>query len=229
MEDVVAQGGVFLSPLSKYSPQQAARSLDQLARLHAAFWGGRFGSFPWLVSRLEQIAARPLIPVGQFQDFLDGERGEPLPGELRDAARVHRALGALARRSADTPSSLVHGDAHAGNIIELDGSAALSDWQLVQRGCWAFDVAYHIGAVLTPEDRQATERDLLRRYLERLADFGVTPPAWDAAWADYRAHMVYGFYLWGITRTVEPRVRNEFVRRLGLAVESLGSLQLLSV
>ena len=35
--------------------------------------------------------------------------------------------------------------------------------------------------------------------------------------------MIYGYYLWSITRKVEPEITNEFVRRLGLAVSELDS------
>ena len=43
------------------------------------------------------------------------------------------------------------------------------------------------------------------------------------------AAMVYGFYLWAITRKVEPAITHEFVRRLGIAADDLQSFELLSL
>jgi hypothetical protein len=38
--------------------------------------------------------------------------------------------------------------------------------------------------------------------------------------------MLYGYYLWGVTRRVDPVIILEFVRRLGLAVDELESFKL---
>ena len=44
----------------------------------------------------------------------------------------------------------------------------LCDWQCLTKGHWSRDVAYMLSAALTPQDRAAWERDLLKRYLERM-------------------------------------------------------------
>ena len=51
-------------------------------------------------------------------------------------------------KSEARPQFLVHGDAHAGNIFRTDRGSGLIDWQVLQRGTWAIDVAYHLCAVL---------------------------------------------------------------------------------
>ena len=84
-------------------------------------------------------------------------------------------------------------------------------------------------AELAPEERERSEQTLLRHYLDCLRALGVTPPDFDQAWDDYRANMVYGSYMWAITRLVEPRITHEFVRRLGLAVTALDSYALLGL
>jgi hypothetical protein len=99
----------------------------------------------------------------------------------------------------------------------------------VHRGTWACDVAYHIGAVLSVEDREKAERDLLVHYLDRLGAYGGEPPSWDEAWAAYRTFLVYGYFLGAMTRFVDEQITLEFVKRLGTAVaqhdsfEALGS------
>ena len=124
---------------------------------------------------------------------------------------------------------MIHGDAHAGNIFETSGGPGLIDWQLVQRGVWAADVAYHIGAVLDIDDRRRSEFDLLRHYLTRLSIYGVEPPAWEEALVQYRRYLAYGLHLWAMTQFVDDNITTQFVQRLGQAVADNESFQLLSV
>ena len=52
-KDVIAGGGTFLDALSPYTPDQAAASLEQLAKLHASTWGDpRCARATWLEWRL---------------------------------------------------------------------------------------------------------------------------------------------------------------------------------
>ena len=52
-EDVVARGGVFLDGRSVYTPEQAASSLNELAKLHAATWTQpQWATTPWLKPRM---------------------------------------------------------------------------------------------------------------------------------------------------------------------------------
>jgi len=229
MEDLVVGGCKFLSALTPYTADEASTSLEQLARLHAAGpEGSSLYELPWLVRSLDRMAQNSLIPIDMIQDLLNGPRGDPLPAYVLDAARLHRSLGSLAERFRKEPSSLVHGDAHAGNLYKLpDGKGiGLIDWQLIQRGYWALDVAYHLGAALTPEDRRANERELLAHYLDRRAAFGGPKIDRDVAWDHYRMAMLYGYYLWAVTRRVDPVIILEFVRRLGAAVADLESFKL---
>lgn len=224
MEDLVARGARFLSALTPYTPEEAAASLEQMARLHATSWDGRTTfALPWLARTIEAIAARSLIPLDLLQQLMDGPRGTPLPRAILDAGRLHRAIGSIAQRFGRQPGCLVHGDAHAGNLYQLDGAIGLIDWQLAQRGHWALDVAYHLAAALTPEDRRTGEAALLDHYLDRLAAFGGPRMVREEAWDDYRAAMLYAYYLWSITRRVDPVITHEFVRRIGTAVTDLDS------
>lgn len=231
MEDVIAAGGRFCSALDAFTPDQARDGLDQLARLHAAGQDGSVAyATPWVPRFLDQITARPIMPETTLQEMLDGPRGDSLPAPIRSAARLQRGLEALAAELRDTSNCLVHGDAHAGNVYrDAQGRLGLVDWQILQRGDWAQDVAYHLAAVLTPEERRAHERTLLHDYLDRLRALGGPAIDRDGAWRRYRAATVYGYYLWAITRKVEPAILHEFVRRLGLAVADHDALALLGV
>ena len=140
------------------------------------------------------------------------------------------ALRAVVGRYAGRPACLIHGDAHAGNLYTTaEGEPGVIDWQLVQRGHWALDVAYHIGSVLTVADRERNERDLLAHYLDRLRAHGGEPPGAEEAWEAYRLSMAYGYFLWAITQRVQPEIIVEFVTRLGTAVAHHGSFDALGV
>lgn len=230
MRDEVAAGARFLTVLTPYTPDQAAGSLDQLARMHATTWRGRgFEKLPWLRPRVDHFIQTPVMPLSELQALMDGDRGKPLKPEICGAERITAGLAALKARTAPDEECMVHGDCHAGNTFESAQGMTLIDWQLVQRASWAVDVAYHLGSILTPEDRASSERDLLKDYLGRLNSYGGQAPDPSKAWEEYRAHMAYGYYLWAITRKVIPEHTNELVRRLGLAVSALETFELLGV
>ncbi|MFC7886310.1 AMP-binding protein [Streptomyces sp. NPDC057376] len=217
-EDVIAQGGSFLTPTSDYSPQSAAESLSQLAKLHAATWNDpALAATPWLAPRL----AANLVHrgVSEIRGNFASDIGAGVPGEVRDAERLFTAYRALVEQVRDTsPWSVIHGDPHVGNTyLDADGRPSLLDWQLVQCGPWYLDVGYHIASVLTVEDRRRHEKDLLRHYLGELRAGGVEAPASEEAWRSLPLGILHGLYLWSITLLVEPPVRSALLHRLGTA------------
>jgi hypothetical protein len=230
MQDIIHGGATFLSALKPFTPDETRESLEQIALLHAATWQGTtLYDQPWIPRFLDQIGARPIMPPEALQAMLDGPKGDPLPTNVKDASRLQNGLQALAAQIRERPACLVHGDAHAGNIYLDAQGYGLVDWQILQKGEWAQDVAYHIAAVLSPEDRRLHERALLDHYRDRLRALGGPDLQADEAWTRYRAAMVYGYFLWTITQKVEPAITLEFVRRLGLAVADLETYAVLGV
>ncbi|WP_280397628.1 phosphotransferase family protein [Nocardia carnea] len=226
MHDLVEVGARFLDPLVGYSPDRAAGTLDQLAALHAATWGSReYDMFP---PRLASLAGH--MTPEKLQPLLDDGRAGGIPDPVRRADRLLAAMAAMDTLGAASTRCLVHGDLHAGNIYEMpDGSPGLIDWQVVQCGHWAQDVAYHLATVLHPGDLAGTERALLDHYLDRLAGYGVEPPDREHAWWMYRAHLPYGFYLWSMTRAVDRPIIEHLTGRLATAVARHDSFGLLGV
>lgn len=228
MRDLIAAGARFCSALEPFTADQAAASIDQLAALHA----GRtmLDGMAWITPRVSELAKMQHISVETLQDLLDGARGEGLSGGVRNAKRLRAGMLALAERDAARPQFLVHGDAHAGNIFrDAEGRTGLIDWQLLQRGGWALDLAYHICAVLPIELAEREERTLLDHYLTAMRALGCDMPEREEAWRQYREAVIYGFYLWSITRRVDPPIIELFVNRLGLAVTRHDSHALLGV
>ena len=227
MRDLIAEGATFCSALDPFTVAEAAASIAQIAALHCG--RGLLARRAWLNHRVGEFAAHPHLNAAQIQALLDDPRGVRLAPAVRDASRLLAALAPLAARDAARPQFLVHGDAHAGNVFRTAEGPGLIDWQLLQSGGWALDLAYHINAVLPAELAASEERRLLGLYLGLMRGAGHAMPDDDAAWEQYREACVYGYYLWAITRRVDPPIIHEFTARLGLAVERNESFALLGV
>lgn len=228
MEDLVEAGATFCSALDPFTPDLAAQSLDQIARLHAA--PHLLERNDWIPSRLAYLATAPHYDAAQLQAIMDTGRCAGLNARTGNAALLLAGMKRLAERFAGGAPTLLHGDCHAGNFYLTKEGPGLTDWQLIQRGNWAQDVAYHIAAVLPEEVAAREERALLGEYLERLrAHGGEGPASLDAAWDDYRAAQLYGYYHWAITRKVEPEIVDIFMQRLGSGIERHDSYTLLGL
>lgn len=228
MRDLVAGGARFCTALEAFTADGAAASLEQIAALHA----GRdlLTRYDWIAPRVARLAQATYIPIDTLQEMLDGPRGVGLPEPVRDARRLVAGLKVLAARDAGYEQFLVHGDSHAGNIFRTaQGAFGLIDWQLLQRGGWALDLAYHINAVLPVEVAEREERRLLGHYLGLMRAHGFAMPEADEAWRRYREAALYGYYLWSITRRVDPPIIELFVNRLGNAVARHESHALLGI
>ncbi|HSR22839.1 MAG TPA: phosphotransferase, partial [Candidatus Eisenbacteria bacterium] len=92
--------------------------------------------------------------------------------------------------AADTrPWTIVHGDYRLDNLLfgaGEPGPVAVVDWQTCTHGPGLADVAYFIGAGLSPGDRRVAERDLVAGYHAGLLAAGVQGYEWDRCWRDYR-------------------------------------------
>lgn len=224
-EDVVAQGATFLDPRSDYTPDLAAASFTELARLHGTTWmAPEFATTPWLQPHFQAyLATRGLPEVsGNFESWI----GAGIPRQVRDAERLVATYRSLADELNEaTPWSVIHGDTHIGNVyVDGSGQPAFLDWQLVQRGPWYVDVGYHLASALTVEDRRANERDLVRHYLGELAAAGGDAPSEEEAWRGIPRGILHGFYLWGITLKVEPAVTAMLLERMGTAASDHDAL-----
>lgn len=199
-----------------------AVAAGELARLHAAFWGGRgLAGHRWLPDRAGAegrrlgAAYRLLLP-GFLECFGD---------QLSDVA--HRALDRLAgsvRRwlcGAEPPPTLLHGDYRADNLLfgTEPGRCRLTvvDWQTVCAGPGPSDLAYLVGGSLRTADRRAHEDDLFERYFESLRVAGVDTSRADC-FRSYRRNAVAGLHMAVVgAMLVEPDDRSD--RMFPLLVE----------
>jgi len=169
----------------------AAASLEQarhqLALLQAPFWNDAPTSrLPWLHRRLG-------VPIPHIVERM--QRSWSIARETigADLARDERACvdrfvakaGAWAG-GIRGPCSLVHHDYRVDNMLFGNGEVVILDWQTVGWGPPMFDLAYLLGTSLEPMTRRLTEREIVRRHVDDLAEQGV---AWsvEEAWESYRA------------------------------------------
>jgi streptomycin 6-kinase len=227
LEDLTAAGATPLDALHHFTPELSGASLRQLAHLHAETWDDARLYEPWLAPRIPFLAQN--LTNERLQELLDRPRGDDLSPATRSASRVRAAMTALGQLPENSPRCMLHGDTHAGNIFDTQAGPGLLDWQLVQRGSWATDVAYHISSVLETDDRRQSEWDLLTDYLQFLSDLGVTTPSWDSAVTSYKQNLAYGFFLWSMTQFTPEELTTPTLRRIGRAVEDHATFELLGV
>jgi hypothetical protein len=196
MEDVVANGGLFMNPHRTFPVAITRESLSQLAELHASTWGLQsLGELEWLGAGRTMVAG--LHDAQSLQALLDDGRADGYPAELRSGQNLFDALQVHAKFPV---TSVLHGDPHTGNVyLDRAGRPCFFDWESVQTGNWVQDVSYHLGTVLAIEDRRANEQDLVRHYLRELAEHGGPAIDFDEGYEFYRRGFTHGYFFWVIT------------------------------
>lgn len=99
--------------------------------------------------------------------------------------------------------TVVHGDAHFGNILFSRNSDApsvlLLDWAVWHINTGPTDIAY-LGAFAPAEVRAKNEQTMLNAYHDRLIENGIKDYSYDDCWLDYRqaalAHMIWPVFWW---------------------------------
>ncbi len=100
---------------------------------------------------------------------------------------------AVARLIDEGPHTVMHGDAHPGNVYFRNGEAGLLDWQAMRRGHPGRELAYTLVTSMTTADRQAHQRELLDHYRGALAAAGGPELDRDDLWDRYRKGALYPY------------------------------------
>jgi hypothetical protein len=155
---------------------QAERSIDLLARHHAAwFEHPRLATFDWLPGLEDPsvLALAPMFEVG-WPGFLD-RYGAELPDRcLRWCEAFVTGIPAWIEGHYDDPVTLIHGDFRLDNLFfAADGSVAVIDWQMSMRAPGQTDLVYFCANNLTVADRRSLEDALIDRYVTGLHAAGV--------------------------------------------------------
>ena len=168
----------------------AERCVEELARWHAAWWGAADA----VADRGSAVSlADPIYPAvlpmvfGEGWEKLQKEVGD-IPEEIRAVAPGWSdAMPAMLQSLATSPTTLIHGDYRADNILfDADGGVVLLDFQLTGVGSAAYDLAYFVTQSLAPEVAATNETALFDRYIAALIDAGVPEADTARLWEDYR-------------------------------------------
>ncbi len=195
LEDLDAAGCRFATPDDDDVVDVARSLMDELARLHAAYWGQEL---PWLGTHAlspgdgpeaqERMAMGATIVASALDQFADELAPEfRMLGELYIAR--NRDIGSLWNEGERT---LIHGDDHIGNLFVDEGRTGFYDWAVASRFPGMRDVAYFLCSSMPTEVRRAEQDALIARYRAGLAKAGVTLD--DAvAQEQYRLFSVYAW------------------------------------
>lgn len=169
--------------------------MDTLASLHASLWQDqRFASQWRWVNRQEYRRNHLFLDLLRQQSSVQAIKRyrELLPEQIPALAKqLNRAYPRLEREWAMGERTLVHGDAHIGNMFFLpDGSSGLLDWQVLGYEQGMRDVTYFMINSLPTELRQKSQYDLIQRYVQALGEKGV-PFSLDTARQQYLLHAPY--------------------------------------
>jgi hypothetical protein len=166
--------------------EQARVILRQAALLHAAYWADpTLQEEPYLARTAAGTEAIGQFLTAVYPGFLDAYGDALPPGGAELGERFVRSMPAWAERD-DAPRCLVHGDFRVDNMMFGPDGVTVVDWQTIQQGPAAADVAYFLGASLTVDDRRAHEDELLAGYHGELCAAGVTDRPLERLRADYR-------------------------------------------
>lgn len=176
---------------------EAAMALEQMAALHARWWGDEgLGTLTWAGSLLDATyyVAIPagfemLLPVAKehFAHVL-----EPVVPLLD---RLHPHINPLQEQLCRAPNTLLHGDFRGDNLLFGTGPShppvVVIDWQGVVVGRGTMELGYFLGQSMTIDDRRTHERVLVEKYTRDVGARGVTGLSFDECWDDYRRSLLY--------------------------------------
>jgi hypothetical protein len=189
---------VFPDTLHPLSTDQAGLIVELLATVHGTFWdrmhhNGR-GPLEWLYTPSGDVTS---LLTGALMTTSMKRLGErttiPVDFPIDKGRFIAENYGAVAALIDTPPHTVMHGDAHPGNVYFRDGEAGLLDWQAVRRGHPSRELAYTLITSLTPEDRLATQRELLDIYRQALAASGGPDLDREDFWLRYRQSALYAY------------------------------------
>jgi hypothetical protein len=195
LEDLAVDPCVFPDTLHPLDKDQASMIVELLARLHATFWeclpaNGSRGPLGWVYSASGDHTS---LLTGPLLNTSARRLAERTTIAVEDGRFIIDNYRSVAKLIDGQPNTVMHGDAHPGNVYFRNGQAGLLDWQAVRRGHPGRELAYTLITGMTTADRQDRERDLLATYRHALAAAGGPELDADELWLRYRQGALYAY------------------------------------
>lgn len=232
LADASAPPCEFPDTLHPIDADRAALVVELLARLHATFWGrlpprSGVGPLGWLYTPSGDSASLLTAPLLKTSGRKLAERTDLPLHRGRFIDENYRAAAAIVDRP---PHTVMHGDAHPGNLYFRDGQAGLLDWQAVRRGHPSRELAYTLVTSMTTENRRESQRDLLDVYRRALAAAGGPELDRDDLWDRYRQGALYPYVATLITAGMGGmQVEDIALKGLERSLEALDDLDTVAV
>ncbi|MCT7659339.1 ecdysteroid 22-kinase family protein [Mycobacterium deserti] len=226
LEDLAVDKCVFPDTLHPLDRDQASMIVGLLAQLHATFWE----RVPrWLYTASADTASLLTGPLLKTSARRIAERTDLPVGNGRFIDENYRAV---ARLIDEPPHTVMHGDAHPGNVYFRNGEPGLLDWQAVRCGHPSRELAYTLITSMTTAKRRSVEQDLLDEYRLALTAAGGPHLDGDELWERYRRGALYPYVAALITAGMggmqDEGIALEGLRRAVAALEDLDTVALLA-
>lgn len=198
------------------SLDDARIALAKMAEFHASWW--QHADIPDLSSTFLPVkndiylAALPGVFEGGWPACQE-HGGDLLTPETVAFGDRFGSLVPWLLEEMSTPTTFVHGDWRSDNVFyDDDNDITMIDFQISGFACGLYDVGYFLGQSVDSDVRAGHDRDLVRHYLDVLADHGVDYP-FDEAWQKYRVVLAHCF-IYGVNSFASWDHWNERQRRL---------------
>ena len=190
LEDLAAQGSEISDGSWAVTGKLARAAVTDLAELHVRFEApDRLAVVtPWAVARRARV---PDFVTRTLRFVIDNCRDR-----LSDAYIAVAELYIDHHQEIDAwwdsgPQTLIHGDAHIGNLFIDDDRVGFLDWGMTKIGTPMRDLSFFLTMGIESDDRRRDERDLIRHYLEVRHALGGSRISFDDAWLAHRVHAGY--------------------------------------
>ncbi len=224
LEDLAGLGGPaceFPDTLHPLGVDRAALVVELLARVHATFWE-RADHHRWIYSASGDATS---LLTGPLANAAIRRLGDTTTIGVRDGQFIIDNYRAVATLIDAGPHTVMHGDAHPGNVFFRNGRAGLLDWQAVRRGHPSRELSYTLITSMTTADRVANQRDLLDLYRAELIAAGGPELGRDDLWRRYRQAALYAYVATLITAGMGGMQAGDIAMAgLQRAVSALGDL-----
>ncbi len=215
----------------------AERAVDGLAAWHATWWGKALELAERGVTvSLGDPIYKAVLPMVFAEGWEKLEKELSIPAAIADIGpRWSEAMPRLVDHLATEPTTMVHGDWRADNLLfEPDGSVAALDFQLIGTARGTYDLAYFVTQSLDRPTATEHERALFDRWVSAVEGAGVPPEDNATAWDDYRQGalfcLVYPVVAWRGMDAGDPRqvgLATTMLDRFARAAEELDLAALL--
>ena len=208
MEDI---GGFrALNQLEGVGLAESKILLEKLADFHAMWWNSpklaNMSDIFQPVSNPTYHAVLPSMWTGGWQ-VMKQLVGDLVPAEIADIETLWAEKCSWMLETMMQPTTMLHGDFRADNIMFDGNEPAVIDFQICGTGTGMYDVAYFISQSITTDVRRGHDKELVDTYLNRIEKHGIDVDRAEA-WRQYLVAVCFCVN-YGVTTFTGYEAQNE--------------------